>query len=560
MRSSKLAGLVIALSACSTSGGTPQGTGQAGGPATLGVAGAPPVTASLCDPAHLLPSRLVRLASSELRDHLRTALPGVDEALILAVNLQAEHVATVSERVISGADFSAYYQAALTLARAYADKSAEAEACRTGAADGCLQGVLQPAWQRLYRRAPTSDEWATATTRFQALLATHPLAQSAAGVIAGALLSPQVLYRSESGQVADASGVTRLSRNEVIDLASFAFTGHAPEPSVLTALSAVDDAGLNRALGSQVTAWVTTEAFRQRASDFLEIRFGVQHLPELSRSDAAFTPEVKRAFTGEFREFMGQTLLAPGGTFADLFGKSPARVFPGLADIYASDPPGRRQGVLGLASLLSARAAPNGSDPVKRGIMVRVELLCETVPPPIAGADFSKVMVTDDMQTRERFETLASVSPCSGCHQVINPPGYLFEEFDQLGRHRDSEKGRPIDAHGTLPPAFGKDAYPGVAEWDGIVPLSAWLGSAPAARSCFAAHFVSYLLSEAIPNTTENCALPAITTRFQQSGRLDELPPIWSLPTCFSTACEGPHDARSSQKNTRSARPFGRWH
>lgn len=99
----------------------------------------------------------------------------------------------------------------------------------------------------------------------------------------------------------------------------------------------------------------------------------------------------------------------------------------------------------------------------------------------------------------------------------------MFEEFDHLGRHRDSEKGRPINAQGTLTPAFGKDPYAGVGDWDGIVPLSNWLATAPEARSCFAAHFVSYLLSEAIPHTTENCELPAVTARFQQSGRLDEL-------------------------------------
>jgi hypothetical protein len=337
------------------------------------------------------------------------------------------------------------------------------------------------------------------------------------------LLAPQTLYRSESGTVADAAGLTSLARAEVIDLASFAFTGRAAEPALRASLETLDAVALPAALGSQAAAWTASEDFRRRMSDFLEIRFGVEHLAELNRSDAAFTTEVKQAFTTEFRDFVGQTLLAPGGTFGALFTQQPTAIAPALAPLYAQEPPGRRQGVLGLASLLAARAAPNGSDPVKRGIMVRVELLCETVPPPIAGADFSKVMVTDDMQTRERFETLASVAPCSGCHQVINPPGYLFEEFDQLGRYRATEKGRPINARGTLPPPFGGDAYSDVGDWDGIVPLSNWLGSSPQARACFAAHFASYILSEPIPNTTQNCLLPGITARFVQSGRLDEL-------------------------------------
>ncbi len=509
------------MSGCSASGGAP--AGASGGSASGGTGSVPEATPGACAATQLLPSRLVRLASTELRDHVRGSLPGVDEALIQAVDLQAEHVAKVSERVISGADFSAYYQAVLELAQAYAQNSLEAEPCRSGAAEVCLQNVVQTAVQRLYRRAATVEEWSAVASSFQRLLTTHAAAESAAGVIASALLSPQSLYRTESGAAPEAVGRTRLTRAETIDLASFAFTGRAPASAVLEALSAVDDANLPAALGSQAAVWIAEDASRQRASDFLELRFGVQHMAELSRSDPAFTAELKSSLSQEFREFVGETLLAPAGTFADLFSKPQARVFPGLEGLYAADPPGRRAGVLGLASLLTARAAPNGSDPVKRGIMVRVDLLCENVPPPIPGADFSKVTVTDDMQTRERFETLAAVAPCSGCHQVINPPGYLFEEFDQLGRHRATEKGRPINARGTLPTPFGSEPYAGVGDWDGIVPLSDWLGTSPEARTCFAAHFTSYILSEPIPDTTQNCLLPGITARFLQSGRLEEL-------------------------------------
>jgi hypothetical protein len=99
----------------------------------------------------------------------------------------------------------------------------------------------------------------------------------------------------------------------------------------------------------------------------------------------------------------------------------------------------------------------------------------------------------------------------------------LFEEFDQLGRYRNQEKGRPINATGTIPPFFGAEPYPGVADWDGIVPLADWLAHSPHARTCFATHFASWLLSEGVPQGTSNCEVPAITARFVQTGRLDDL-------------------------------------
>jgi hypothetical protein len=156
-------------------------------------------------------------------------------------------------------------------------------------------------------------------------------------------------------------------------------------------------------------------------------------------------------------------------------------------------------------------------------MLVRVKLLCESVPPPVADATFDKVPTTPDMQTRERFEALAALEGCSVCHQFINPPGYLFEEFDQLGRYRDTEKGRPINAKGTLPPPLGGAPYAGVGAWDGIVPLADWMSTATEARLCFAARFASYVLAEEIPDGHKNCHLPAVAARFVQSGRVDEL-------------------------------------
>jgi hypothetical protein len=474
-----------------------------------------------CEPTQLLASRLVRLASSELRDLVRDSLPGVNEMLIQGIDLQAEHVAPISERVISSADFSAYYQAALSVADAYATQSSEAGPCRTGSSDSCLNGVVRQAITRLFRRPPTSEEWTQASASFQRLVGSQGAVRAAAGVVAGAILSPQTVYHVETSQPVTTDKAT-LSRSSVLEQASFALTGRAPGPEA-KALEGLTDGEFPAALGKLVASWAQGADFRRRGLDFSEDRFGVQHMAELSRSDPAFTATLKTALTGEFREFVSASLFPPGGDFSQLFTKSPSRVFPGLEGLYDPVSSARRRGVLGLASLLAARAAPDGSSPVKRGIMIRVDLLCETVPPPIAGASFDKVMVTPDMQTRERFEALAAIPVCGGCHNTINPPGYLFEEFDQVGRHRDTEKGRPINAKGTLPPPLGGTPYPGVGSWDGMVPLADWMAMSPQARTCFAAHFASYLLSEAIPGGASNCMLPTITSRFTKSGRIDDL-------------------------------------
>jgi hypothetical protein len=40
---------------------------------------------------------------------------------------------------------------------------------------------------------------------------------------------------------------------------------------------------------------------------------------------------------------------------------------------------------------------------------------------------------------------------CASCHEIIDPPGLALENFDPIGRWRDSDSGQPIDAATTLP-------------------------------------------------------------------------------------------------------------
>jgi hypothetical protein len=48
---------------------------------------------------------------------------------------------------------------------------------------------------------------------------------------------------------------------------------------------------------------------------------------------------------------------------------------------------------------------------------------------------------------RQKVESVTQVSPCSGCHAVINPFGFMQENFDPLGRWRTLDHNLPIDAN-----------------------------------------------------------------------------------------------------------------
>ncbi len=61
---------------------------------------------------------------------------------------------------------------------------------------------------------------------------------------------------------------------------------------------------------------------------------------------------------------------------------------------------------------------------------------------------------------------------CQACHGIINPLGFPLEHFDAVGRYRDLEGGRAIDATGGYQTPLG--------EWvnfNGVMDLATYLAS-----------------------------------------------------------------------------------
>jgi len=52
---------------------------------------------------------------------------------------------------------------------------------------------------------------------------------------------------------------------------------------------------------------------------------------------------------------------------------------------------------------------------------------------------------------RERLEQHRKDPVCAACHAIIDPPGLALENFDPIGRWRETDSGHAIDATTTLP-------------------------------------------------------------------------------------------------------------
>ena len=95
---------------------------------------------------------------------------------------------------------------------------------------------------------------------------------------------------------------------------------------------------------------------------------------------------------------------------------------------------------------------PDRTSPVKRGAWVLSQLLCSAPPPPPPDVPPLQEQTPGVTTTlRERLEQHRARPQCAPCHNLMDPIGLGFENYDGIGTYRLRDNGQPVDANGTLP-------------------------------------------------------------------------------------------------------------
>jgi mono/diheme cytochrome c family protein len=108
-----------------------------------------------------------------------------------------------------------------------------------------------------------------------------------------------------------------------------------------------------------------------------------------------------------------------------------------------------RRGILGQASVLTLTSAPNRTSVVKRGQWVLENLLGTPPSPPPPGVEIKldqpPAPGAAPTTLRQRMEQHRANPSCGACHGVIDPIGIALENFDAIGKWRDTTAGQPVD-------------------------------------------------------------------------------------------------------------------
>lgn len=110
----------------------------------------------------------------------------------------------------------------------------------------------------------------------------------------------------------------------------------------------------------------------------------------------------------------------------------------------------RRAGLFTMAGFLAAKAGPQQPAPVRRGDMILARLLCTELTVPGDVPPLENVESQAPKTNREKYAIHAQSPACAGCHDSIDGIGLTFENYDAMGRWRDTDNGYPVDASGQL--------------------------------------------------------------------------------------------------------------
>ena len=107
-----------------------------------------------------------------------------------------------------------------------------------------------------------------------------------------------------------------------------------------------------------------------------------------------------------------------------------------------------RGGLLGHGSVLTATSYADRTSVVLRGKWVLETLLGAPPPPPPANVPPlpENDGRSEPASLRERMEQHRANPVCATCHANMDPLGFALENFDAIGRWRESDEGAPIDS------------------------------------------------------------------------------------------------------------------
>jgi hypothetical protein len=392
----------------------------------------------------------------------------------------------------------------------------------------CAEKIITNLAHRAYRRPIVADDLPQLLALYRQGAESGGFEQGVRLALQTILVSPEFIFRMEFDPPNAAPGsVHRVSDVELASRLSFFLWSSIPDDDLL---AVAERGGLSdpSVMGAQVRRMLADPRSQALVKNFVGQWLFLRNIAKIQPDSSAFPnfdDNLRQALEQE-TELLVESTLREDRSVADLLNTDYTFVNQRLAEHYGmkgiygnefrrvavTDP--NRQGLLGQASIMTVTSYPNRTAPTIRGKWVLEQLLGTPPPPPPPNVPALK----DDGSTktltmRQRMEEHRASPQCAVCHRLMDPLGFALENFDGIGRWRDSagEEGTgQIDASGVLPDG---------TEFNGPAGLREIL---VAKRDMFVETFTERLLTYALGRGVEQYDAPIIRRIVREASADDQ--------------------------------------
>ena len=507
-------------------GGAGGGSG-AGGSVVPPPPGPGPQAIAACTPAmqtQVGPTPLRRISSVEYRNAVRD-LFGQTTDLTAASGFPADEkvgsfIANI-QTVLSSTNNEGYMTAAESVSSGFVARFATASACAATDA-ACAQTYLMKLARRAFHGTLDADAETALRTLYTNVRQMLDANGAVEAVTRSILLSPRFLFMIENGTAG--TDAATLTASEVAGrLAAFVWRSVPDQPL----LDAADAGGL--ATPAQIMQRADTMLSDARGQAMLD-DFVLQWLEttdilRVSRDDAAFTPALRDAMAREITLVFENAVANPATTFGQLLTSNTSYINADLASLYgvpapatpyaATQLPDNRRGILTRAAFLTYNAHPQSPSQVLRGKAIREQFLCDRIKPPPAGVE-RNIPIGSDQTTQEAFDAHTTVAVCADCHKWLDKIGYAFNNYDMIGRYRDTENGKAVNVAGQI---VKGPLSPVTGSFTGPYELQQLLSTSEYVQQCFAVQASRFALGRD-EAAADSCSLKSAWDAFSAGGQL----------------------------------------
>lgn len=519
-----------------TSAGAPSTGSPGGGPAsavpgsTSAGAEGPPIDCASATAPHVGVTKLRRLTRSEFNHTVRDLL-GIDTSPADLISpderigpFDSNATAPITELLVQQ-----HGEVAAGLAGAAVARMSEIAPCDLAADAACPAQFVASFGLKAFRRPLEQAEQDAYVGLYR--LGSEQGAESGFRLVLEAMLqSPSFLYHADVGELgAPSLEPVPLTSFELASRLSYFLWDTLPDAQLfsLAQSGALSDAAV---LEEQVRRMLDDPRAVDAIPNFHLQWLGIRDMEGVTKAEEYFPnfgPELMQSMIDETAQFTDHVIRRGDGLLSSLFTASYSIVDGPLLELYGvqapeghtpGEPieldPSQRSGILTQAAFLATHAHHDQTSPVHRGLFVRENILCQTIPPPPPNVIPTPPPPTPGTTVRERISLHQSEESCSGCHRMMDNIGLGFESYDASGVFRSEEASRPVDDTGELI-GTGDAALDG--PFDGALELSRKLAESPVVQQCVTQQWFRFGLGRSSSND-DACSLEHMQEQFVASG------------------------------------------